>query len=60
MRKGCKGCARLLRIVNSCEKSQKFCTTEKGVLYLVDNDYYLKNDCNEYCKEFKLEGVNWK
>lgn len=60
MRKqGCIGCARLLVVVNIGTEGQKFCTEKEGVLYLVDNEFYLKG-CDEYCNEFKLKGVDWK
>ena len=47
-------------IVNSHENSTKFCTTEEGVLYLVDAQWYSDNTCDEKINEFKLKGQEWK
>lgn len=51
MENSCEKCARLLKIVNS---RTKFCVTEKGILYFVDEDWYKKNDCKEQVNKFCL------
>ena len=55
--KGCKGCAKLVQIVNT---DAKFCTTNKGVLYVVDDKYYSDNNCDEKVNYVTLKGQDWK
>lgn len=56
--KGCKGCAKLVQIVNT---DAKFCTTEEGVLYIVDDKFYLNNkNCDKKVNYITLKGQEWK
>lgn len=51
-KEGCKNCARLMRIVNN---GTMFCTTDKGILYFVDDEWFKENNCENKVNEFTLK-----